>query len=62
MVQSTVLLDLALATVEKWNQIEAAHYGETRIGYHRGYLNDTSYNDVHSQDDGRHGGWRADTF
>lgn len=54
MVHSTVLLDLALATVEKWNQVEAAHYGETRIGYHRGYLNDTSYNDVHSQNDGRH--------
>ena len=54
MVHSTVLLDLALATIEQWNQIEAAHYGETRIGYRHGYLSDTSYNDVHSQDDNRH--------
>ena len=54
MVHSTVLLDLALANIEQWNQIEATHYGETRTGYQHGYLSDTSYNGVHSQDDDRH--------
>lgn len=54
MVHSTVLLDLTLATIEKWNQIKAAHYGETRIGYHHGYLSNTSYDDAHSQDDDRY--------
>jgi len=54
MVQSTILLDLALATIEQWSQIQSAHYGETRIGYRNGYLSNTSYDDVHSQHDHRH--------
>jgi hypothetical protein len=54
MVQSTTLLDLSLATIEQWSQIKSAHYGETRIGYRRGYLGNTSYDDVHSQHDHRH--------
>ncbi|HEY6873772.1 MAG TPA: ATP-binding protein [Geobacteraceae bacterium] len=54
MVQSTTLLDLALATIEQWSQIQSAHYGETRIGYRNGYLGNTSYDDVHSQHDHRH--------
>lgn len=54
MVQSTALLDLALGTIEQWSQIQAARYGEPRIGYRNGYLNNTSYNDVHSQTDHRH--------
>lgn len=54
MVQSTTLLDLALATIEQWSQIQSAHYGETRIGYRNGYLSNTSYDDVHSQHDHRY--------
>ena len=54
MVRSTVLLDLALETIEQWSQIESARYGETRIGYRHGYLSNTSYDDVHSETDFRH--------
>ncbi len=54
MVQSTTLLNLSLATIEQWSQIHSARYGETRIGYHHGFLGNTSYEDVHSQDDHRH--------
>jgi len=54
MVQSTTLLDLAVETIERWSQIESAHYGVTRTGYRHGYLGQTSYNDVHSQVDHRH--------
>lgn len=54
MVQSTTLLDLALQTIEQWSQIQSAHYGETRIGYRRGYLCKTSYDDVHSRHDHRY--------
>jgi hypothetical protein len=53
-VQSTALLDLVLETVEQWSQIRSSRYGETRIGYRRGYLGNTSYNDVHSQTDHQH--------
>jgi len=54
MVQSTDLLDLALETIEQWNQIKSARYGKTRIGYCYGFLDNTSYNNVHSQTDFRH--------
>ncbi|MDP3149443.1 MAG: ATP-binding protein [Ignavibacteria bacterium] len=54
MVQSTALLNLALEAIEQWSRIKSAHYGETRIGYSHGYLNNTSYNDMHSQTDHRH--------
>jgi len=54
MVQSTALLDLALGAIEQWSQIQSARYGETRIGYHHGYLSETSYDDVHSQQEHRH--------
>lgn len=54
MLQSTDLLDLALETIEQWSQTKSAQYGETRIGYHHGYLSDTSYNDVHSQHNHRY--------
>ncbi len=54
MVQSTALLDLVLATIEQWSQIQSVHYGKTRRGYRNGFLRDTSYNDNHSQTDHRH--------
>ncbi|NPU93305.1 MAG: ATP-binding protein [Gammaproteobacteria bacterium] len=49
MVQSTVLLDLALDAIEQWSQIKSARYGETRIGYRSGFLGETSYSDTHTQ-------------
>lgn len=51
MVQSTVLLDLALEAIEQWSQIQSSRYGETRLGYRSGYLRNTSYNDTHTQTD-----------
>lgn len=54
MVQSTALLDLALETIEQWSQIQSTQYGETRIGYRKGFLPNSSYNDVHSQTDVQH--------
>ena len=51
MVQSTVLLDLALEAIEQWSQIQSSRYGETRIGYRSGCLHNTSYNDTHTQTD-----------
>lgn len=54
MVKSTVLLNLALETIEQWSQIQFRHYGATRIGYRMGLLNDSSYSDTHTQQDYRH--------
>lgn len=51
MVQSTILLDLALEAIERWSQIQSLRYGETRIGYRSGYLRNTSYGDTHTQTD-----------
>jgi len=54
MEQSTVLLDLALESIERWSTVRKSRYGENRIGYWPGFLNDTSYDDAHSQRDMRH--------
>lgn len=54
MVQSTVLLDLALNSIERWSNVRIARYGETRIGYRYGFLRETSYEDAHSQRDIQH--------
>lgn len=51
MLGSTVLLDLALQTIEQWSQLNEVHHGQTRIGYREGYLRDTSYFDAHSETD-----------
>lgn len=56
MEQSTVLLDLALGSIERWSNVHASRYGETRIGYRYGFLGETSYDDVHSLRDMRHVG------
>jgi hypothetical protein len=53
MLESTVLLDLALQTIEQWSQINGEHHGKTRTGYREGYLRDTSYFDEHSEVDER---------
>lgn len=54
MEQSTVLLDLALDTIECWSNIRSAQYGETRIGYRHGFLGESSYQNAHSQGNLRH--------
>ncbi|MGX9693387.1 AAA family ATPase [Achromobacter anxifer] len=54
MKQSTVLLDLALESIERWSNVRKSLYGETRIGYRHGFLSDTSYDDAHSRRDVRH--------
>ncbi|MBW4463329.1 MAG: ATP-binding protein [Nodosilinea sp. WJT8-NPBG4] len=51
MIQSTVLLDLALEAIEQWSQIESAHYGDTWTRYRQGFLWNTSYSNVHSKTD-----------
>jgi len=51
MVESTALLDLALETIEQWSQLSSTRYGDTRIGYRRGFLDHSSYNDTHTQVD-----------
>lgn len=54
MVQSTVLLDLAVTTIEQWSNIRSTRYGEVPIDYRHGFLSNTSYKNVHSQYDDRH--------
>jgi len=55
MVQSSVLLDLALESIERWSNVRASRYGEIRIiGYWHGFLNKTSHEDAHSQIDMKH--------
>lgn len=49
--QSTALLNLALESIERWSNVRASHYGETRVGYRHGFLGETSYDDAHSQRD-----------
>jgi hypothetical protein len=53
MQQSTVLLDLALGSVEHWSHLKAAQYGKTKISTWNSFLNETSYNDAHSQSEHR---------
>lgn len=56
MEQSTALLDLALESIERWSNVRASRYGQTRIGYCYGFLSETTYEDTHSQRDIRHAG------
>lgn len=51
MVQSTTLLALALASIERWSNVRSARFGEPRIGYRYGFLRETSYEKVHTQVD-----------
>ncbi|SDH43870.1 ATPase family associated with various cellular activities (AAA) [Vibrio xiamenensis] len=46
---STILLDLAIDSIEQWSQIKG-----TRHGYHWSFLRQTSYKDTHTQSDHRH--------
>lgn len=49
---STVLLDLVLDSIEQWSQKKYNYYyDENKREYYHGFLSDTSYDDTHSQDD-----------
>lgn len=54
MENSTVLLDLAVGSIERWSTVHALRYGDTRIGYRYGFLGEASYNNTHSQNGIRH--------
>ncbi|KIG04112.1 AAA ATPase central domain protein [Burkholderia sp. MR1] len=54
MKQSTDLLDMAVATIERWSAIRRADREDTPTSYWRGFLRSTSYEDAHSQTDKRH--------
>lgn len=54
MEQSTALLDLALASIERWSTVRTSLYGKTRIGYRYGFLGETSYENTHSLRDIQH--------
>lgn len=54
MQKSTALLDLAVASIERWSQIKASRYGEMPTSYRSGFLDETSYNDAHTQTDHQH--------
>ncbi len=54
MEQSTTLLDLALESIEQWSRIKSSRYGNTHMGYRSEFLDETSYNNVHTQTDHRH--------
>lgn len=51
---STALLDLAVTSVEQWSKARAQRYGTAIESLLTGFLNETSYGDVHSQLDLRH--------
>lgn len=51
MQKSSLLLDLAVASIERWSQIKASRYGETPTSYRSGFLHETSYSDAHTQTD-----------
>ncbi len=54
MEESTTLLDLALESLERWSEVKSSRHGNTRIGYRSGFLQKTSYEDTHTQNDTRH--------
>lgn len=56
MEQSNALLDFAVTSIERWSKARTSRYGETRIGYRYGFLDETSYYKIHSQRDIRHVG------
>lgn len=54
MLQSTELLDMAIASLESWSQTRMSQYGATSFNYWAGFLNETSHTDTHSQIDHHH--------
>ena len=56
MEQSTILLDLALESIEDWSGIKSTRRGSTHTGYRSGFLLETTYSDAHTQAESRHKG------
>lgn len=54
MQKATALLDLAVASIERWSLIKASRYGETPTSYRSDFLRETSYSDAHTQTDHQH--------
>lgn len=54
MQESTTLLDLAVASIERWSQVQSSHYGDTPPAHWHGFLNETSYEKRHTENDLRH--------
>lgn len=54
MQESTALLDLAVTSIERWNQVKSSHYGKATSVYWHGFLHETSYKDRHTENDLRH--------
>jgi len=54
MVQSGALLDLALASIQQWSNVRASRHVDTRTGYRKGFLDETSYTNTHSQRNTQH--------
>lgn len=52
--QSSTLLDLALESIEKWSRIKSSRYSDTRNDYSSEFLDETSYNDTHTEIDHHH--------
>ncbi|MCX8994697.1 AAA family ATPase [Citrobacter portucalensis] len=56
MLQSSVLLDHALESIEYWSLVQASRFGDIRKGYRHGFLGETSFEDTHSHRDMKHAG------
>ncbi|WP_114191993.1 AAA family ATPase [Edaphovirga cremea] len=54
MLQSSVLLDHALESIEHWSLVQASRFGDARKGYRHGFLGETSFEDTHSHRDMKH--------
>ena len=54
MLESTILLDLAVASIERWSQVKSSRYGDAPPAYSHGFLDETSYKDKHTENDLRH--------
>lgn len=52
--KSITLLDLAIDSIERWSDTRASHYEGTRTDYRYGFLDKTSYKNIHSQQDTHH--------
>jgi hypothetical protein len=51
---STALLDLAVASIERWSDIKRSSIDSISTNYWCGFLHETSHSDAHSQTDLRH--------
>jgi len=54
MVQSQILLNLALESVEQWSRSKSSYYGDIKNRHHSHFLHATSYKESHSKNDHRH--------